>query len=56
MSFFAKAEYDAYRIVCTVILALGCAMAYVALVNYIVKLARQVGGTIKNKSDMDLKF
>lgn len=56
MSFFAKAEYDAYRIVCTVILALGCVMAYVALVNYIVKLARQLGGTIKNKSDMDLKF
>ena len=56
MSFFAKAEYDAYRIVCTVILSLGCAMAYVALANYIVKLVKQLNGTLKDKSDMDLKF
>ena len=56
MSFFAKAEYDAYRIVCTVVLSLGSVMAYVALANYTVKTVRQLDGTLKNKSEMDLKF
>ena len=56
MSFFAKAEYDAYRIACTVVLSLGCAAAYIALGNYVVKLAKQVNGTLKNKSNMNLKF
>ena len=56
MSFFAKAEYDAYRIACTAVLACGCLLSYIALVNYIVKLSKQLDGTLKNKKDMDLKF
>jgi len=56
MSFFARAEYNGYRIACTIVLAIGCFMAYIALIIYVVKTAKQLNGTIKNKSDMNLNF
>ena len=56
LCFFAKAEYDAYRIVATVVLALGTIAAYVALIDYSRKTYVQLNHTVKNKSDMDLKF
>ncbi len=56
MSFFASAKYDAYRIAATVILSIGTIMAYVALFDYAKKLAKQLDYTLKNKSDINLKF
>ncbi len=56
MSFFATATYNAYRIVATVMLSLGVIMAYVALIDYGTKLAKQLNYSIKDKSDMNLKF
>jgi len=56
MSFFATAEYNAYRIVCTVILSLGSLMAYVALANYGYKLYKQLNGHLKDQNDLNLKF
>ena len=56
MSFFAGAKYDAYRIVCTVILSLGTLFAYIALIDYGRKLYKQLDSTVIGKSDMDLKF
>ena len=56
MSFFASVKYDAYRIVCTVILALGCLLAYIALLDYGRKLYRQLNGKVKDKTDLNLKF
>ena len=56
MSFFARAEYDAYRIATTVILSLGTIAAYVAIVDYGKKLYRQLDSTVKGKENLDLKF
>lgn len=56
LSFFAGAEYNLYRILATVVLALGTIAAYIALVDYGRKLYIQLDHTVKNKSDMDLKF
>ena len=56
LCFFAGAEYDFYRIVATVILALGTIVAYIALIDYSRKTYLQLNHTVKNKSDMDLKF
>ena len=56
LCFFAQAEYDAYRIAATVVLALGTVAAYVALIDYSKKTYVQLNHTVKNKSDMDLKF
>ncbi len=56
LSFFAKATYDLYRILATVVLALGTVTEYIALFNYARKLAKQVNNSVKDKSDMDLKF
>ena len=56
MSFFAGSAYDGYRIACTVLLSLGCILAYVALVNYGTKLYRQLSGRVKDKTDLNLKF
>ena len=56
MCFFAKAEYNAYRIVATVILSIGTIAAYVAIVDYGKKLYKQLDSTVKDKSDMNLNF
>lgn len=56
MSFFVGAEYDAYRIVTTVILSIGTLLAYVALIDYGIKLSAQLNNSLKNKQDMNLKF
>ena len=56
MSFFAGAKYDAYRIVCTVILSVGTLLAYIALIDYGRKLYKQLDSTVIGKSDMNLKF
>ena len=56
MSFFVGSDYDAFRIVTTVILSIGTLLAYVALVDYAKKLAVQLNNTLKNKQDMNLKF
>lgn len=56
MSFFAGKEYHAYRIIATVILSLGTITAYIALADYARKLAKQLNNTLKDKSDMNLKF
>lgn len=56
LSFFAGAKYDLYRILATVVLSLGTIAAYVALFDYAKKLSKQLDHTVKNKSDMTLKF
>ena len=56
LSFFAKATYDLYRILATVVLALGTIAAYIALIDYSRKLYVQLDHTVKDKSDMNLKF
>ena len=56
LSFFVGEKYNAYRIVATVVLALGTIAAYIAVVDYGRKLYVQLDHTVKNKSDMDLKF
>ena len=56
MSFFARPVYDAYRIVTTVILAIGTAVSIVAIVDYGRKLYKQLNSTVIGKSNMDLKF
>lgn len=56
LSFFAKATYDLYRILATVVLALGTIAAYIALIDYSQKLYVQLDHTVKDKSDMNLKF
>ena len=56
LSFFAKSEYDLYRILATVVLSLGTIAAYIALIDYSRKLYVQLDHSVKNKSDMDLKF
>ena len=56
MSFFVGAKYDAFRIVTTVILALGTLFAYIAVVDYGRKLYKQLNKTVKGKEDLTLKF
>ena len=56
LSFFAKEQYDVYRILATVVLSLGTIAAYIALIDYGRKLYVQLDHTVKDKSDMDLKF
>ena len=56
MSFFVGAEYDAFRIAATVILSIGTLLAYIALVDYAIKLAKQLNNTLKDKQDLNLKF
>ena len=56
MSFFAGATYNAYRIVATAILGIGTVAAYIALFDYSRKLYEQLDHSVKDKSDMDLKF
>ena len=56
LSFFATETYNAYRIVTTVILSLGVILAYVAVVDYGTKLAKQLNYSVKDKSDLNLKF
>ena len=56
MSFFVGADYDAYRIVTTVILSVGTLLSYIALIDYARKLAKQLNNTLKNKQDMNLNF
>ena len=56
MSFFVSAEYDAYRIVTTVILSIGTLLAYIALIDYARKLASQLNNSLKDKKDLNLKF
>jgi len=56
MSFFVGAEYDAFRIVATVILSIGTLLAYIALIDYAAKLAKQLNNTLKDKQDLNLKF
>ena len=56
LSFFAGESYNAYRIVATVVLSIGTIAAYIAIVDYGRKLYVQLDHTVKNKSDMDLKF
>ncbi len=56
LSFFAGANYDLYRILATVVLSLGTIAAYIALFDYAKKLSQQLDHTVKNKSDMTLKF
>ena len=56
LSFFAGEEYDLYRILATVVLSLGVLAAYIALIDYGRKLYVQLDHTVKDKSDLDLKF
>lgn len=56
LSFFAGEEYDLYRILATVVLSLGTIAAYIALVDYSRKLYVQLDHSVKDKSDLDLKF
>ena len=56
MSFFAGAEYDAYRIVCTVILSIGTIAAYVAIVDYGRKLYTQLHSRLGTQKDKNLDF
>ena len=56
MSFFATARYNPYRIAATVVLSIGALLAYVALADYGTKLAKQLNYSVKDKSDMNLKF
>ena len=56
MSFFVGAEYDAFRIIATVILSIGTILAYIALIDYASKLAKQLNNTLKDKQNLNLKF
>lgn len=56
MSFFAGSVYNAYRIVATVVLGIGTIAAYIALFDYSRKLYEQLDHSVKEKSDLDLKF
>ena len=56
LSFFTRERYDLYRILATVVLSLGTIAAYIALFDYSRKLYVQLDHSVKDKSDMDLKF
>ena len=56
LSFFARDYWDVYRIVTTVILSVGTAASYFALVDYGRKLYQQLDHSLEGKSDMILKF
>ena len=56
MSFFVGSVYDAFRIITTVILSIGTLLSYIALIDYGKKLAKQLNNTLKDKSDLNLKF
>ena len=56
LSFFAGAKYDLYRILATVVLSLGVIAAYIALFDYARKLDKQLEHSVKDKSDLTLKF
>lgn len=56
LSFFCGSKYNAIRISATVVLALGCAFAYIALVDYAKKLYHQLDGSLKDKKDINLDF
>ncbi len=56
LSFFVSERYDGLRIAATVVLGLGSIVAYIAAIDYTIKVVRQLGGTLKDKKDLKLKF